>query len=176
MGTGSPGWFSEVCQVGLQVARLRIFCFPSRSIFIPLCLSRKADHITGSLAVWRLAGLSLWPTGENSEAERCVKLGIWTLLGCLHYPHPKKATALSKLSFSNFSTFNHLSLIAFWGLGPWVTAPFLVLSLHLRFWIKPFQVPLIDSWVILIWKGPSVFCWGLTPWKIINIHTGSDVH
>ena len=90
-GTGYPGWFSEVCQLGLQVARLGIFCFPSRSIFIPLHLSWKADHITGSLAFWRLAGLSLWPTGESSEAERCVKLGIWTLLDCLHYPPPPES-------------------------------------------------------------------------------------
>lgn len=84
-----PGWFSEVCQLGLQVARLGIFCFPLQIYLHPSPPVWKADHITGSLAFWRLAGLSLWPTGESSEAEMC-EVGDLDSSGLLHYPHPRK--------------------------------------------------------------------------------------
>ena len=80
VGTGHPGWFSGVCQLGFLVAGLRIFCFPFISVFTSLHLSWKADRITDSRAVWHLVGLSHWATGESSEGGRWVRLGVWILL------------------------------------------------------------------------------------------------
>ena len=108
VGSGHPGWFLEVCQLGFLFTELGIFHLPSRSIFISLFW--KADHITGSLAVWHLVGLSRWPTGESSETERWVRLEVWILLDCL--PPPRKPQIL----------LNHLSLssavLTIWGTLP----------------------------------------------------------
>ena len=116
VGTGHPGWFLEVCQLGFLFTELGIFHLPSRSIFISLFW--KADHITGSLAIWHLVGLSCWPTGESSTAGPLGRDREMSEVGGLDSsglpPTPQKATAPSKSSFCNFCSFNHLSHIASW--------------------------------------------------------------